>query len=61
MINETLRDEIVEAVTAADVCCPEAVCDAVLAVAAAGGDWRAELARAQANDAAERRALGIDE
>jgi hypothetical protein len=51
---ETTRDEIVDAVTSADLCSPEQVCDAVLAVANAGGDWRAELAKAVANDAAER-------
>jgi hypothetical protein len=46
-------DEIVNAVLEADLCSPEQVCDAVLAVANAGGDWRVELAKAIANDAAE--------
>jgi hypothetical protein len=55
-INVTIdvtREEILDAVTAADLCSPEQVCDVVLAVANAGGDWRAELAKAVANDAAE--------
>ena len=52
-INETTREEIIDAVTEADLCSPEQVCDVVLAVANAGGDWRAELAKAVANDAAE--------
>ena len=51
--SESLNDEIVNAVLEADLCCPEQVCDFVLAVANAGGDWRAELAKAVANDAAE--------
>jgi len=51
--NETTREEIIDAVTAADLCSPEQVCDAVLAVANAGGDWRVELAKAIARDAAE--------
>ena len=51
---ETTREEIIDAVTAADLCSPEQVCDAVLAVANAGGDWQAELDRAVAGDAAER-------
>ena len=53
-------DEIVAAVLEADLCCPEQVCDAVLAVANAGGDWRVELAKAVANDADECIALGIE-
>ena len=36
-------DEIVNAVLAADLWGPVEVCDAVLAVARAGGDWKAEL------------------
>ena len=61
--NETdsLREEISAAVEAADVCCPEQVCDACIAVAKDGGDWRAELTRAKTNDPSERRALGIDQ
>ena len=59
-INETTREEIIDAVTAADLCSPEIVCDAVLAVANAGGDWRAELAKAVANDAAECDAIGVE-
>ena len=51
--TETTREEIIDAVTAADLCSPEQVCDAVLAVSNAGGDWKAELAHAIANDAAE--------
>lgn len=52
-LTEEARREIVAAVVAADLCCSEAVCDAVLAVAEAGGDWKAELAGAIARDAAE--------
>lgn len=59
-ISDDLRNEIAEAVEASGVCCPEQVCDACIAVAADGGCWRAELASAIANDAAERKALGID-
>jgi hypothetical protein len=58
-LTEETRDEIVAAVEAADVCCPEQVCDMVLSVAKVGGDWKAELAKAKANDADERKALGI--
>ena len=50
---ETTREEIIDAVIAADLCSPEQVCDVVLAVANSGGDWRVELAKAVANDAAE--------
>jgi len=46
-------DAIIDAVLEADLCSPEQVCDAVLAVANAGGDWRVELDKAIANDAAE--------
>ena len=53
-------DEIVAAVLEADLCSPEVVCDAVLAVANAGGDWRAELARAVASDADECAAIGVE-
>jgi hypothetical protein len=53
-------EEIVNAVLEADLCSPEQVCDAVLAVANAGGDWRVELARAVANDAAECDAIGVE-
>ena len=55
------NDEILDAVAviAADLCYPEQVCDAVVAVANAGGDWRAELAKAVANDAAEAKSLGL--
>lgn len=59
-LSDDLRDEIIIATTSADLCCPEAVCDALMAVAEQDGDWRAELARAVANDAVERRALDID-
>ena len=56
-----LRDELIQLVEAADLCCPEQVCDAVLE---AGETSRAaalaELERAKANDAAECRALGIE-
>jgi hypothetical protein len=55
-----LINEISAAVEAADVCCPEQVSDACLAIAKDGGDWKAELARAKANDADERKALGIE-
>jgi hypothetical protein len=50
---ETTRDEIQAALEAADLCSPEQVGDALLAVANAGGDWRAELAKAIANDSVE--------
>lgn len=60
-ISDELRDEISDAVLAADVCCEETVFDACLAVAKFGGDWRAELAKAKANDASERKALQINE
>jgi hypothetical protein len=53
------RDQVIEAVEAADVCFPEQVTDAALAIWESGGDWRAELARVVANDPAERRALDI--
>jgi hypothetical protein len=52
-VPDELHEEIIEAVAAADLCSPEQVCDAVLGVANAGGDWKAELAKAIANDAAE--------
>jgi hypothetical protein len=55
-----LIDEISTAVEAADVCCPEQVSDACLAIAKNDGDWKAELARAKANDADERKALGVE-
>jgi len=57
---ETTREEILDALTAADLCCPDIVGDAVLAVANAGGDWRVELAKAVANDAAECDAIGVE-
>lgn len=60
MVGDDLRSEIAEAVEAAGVCCPEQVCDACIAVAAEDGCWRAELAKAIASDAAERKALGIN-
>lgn len=59
-MNDELRDELIALVEAADLCCPEAVCDAVLA---AGEISRAaaidELNRAKANDASARKSLGI--
>lgn len=61
MTNDYNRDEIVEAVEDSGVCCPETVCDAVLAVAETGGDWRAELAKAVARDLSESRGLTISE
>lgn len=61
MVGDDLRDEIAEAVEAAGVCCPEQVADACLAVAANEGCWQAELAKAIANDASERKALQINE
>lgn len=60
-MNDDLRNEIIEAVESADVCCPEQVCDMVLAAAQRGDDWQAELAKAKASDANERKALGVDE
>ena len=59
-ISDELREEITDAVLAADVCCEESVCDACIAVAKSGGDWRAELAKAIANDSAERKTLGVN-
>lgn len=56
-----LLDQVSDAVESSGVCCPEQVVDAVYAIAQAGGDWKAELAKAVANDASERKALGIDE
>jgi hypothetical protein len=52
-VPDEIREEIINAVTEADLWGPEQVCDAVLAVANAGGDWRAELAKAVANDVNE--------
>ena len=60
-MNDDLRNEIIEAVEAADVCCPEQVCDIVLAAAERGEDWQAALAKAKDVDASERKSLGIDE
>lgn len=59
-MTTTLLAEVSAAVEASDVCCPEQVTDALMAIAERGGDWRAELARAVERDPAERRALGID-
>lgn len=59
MVGDDLRDEIAQAVEDAGVCCPEQVCDACLAVAAAGGIWELELSKALQNDTGERRALGF--
>lgn len=58
-LTEESRRQIVAEVTAADLCCQEVVCDAVLAVAENGGDWRAELRGAIERDAAESRRLGV--
>lgn len=44
------RTEIIAAVEASGVSCPEQVCDWVLDAAEKGNDWRAELAKAVAND-----------
>ena len=60
MTTQETREEILTAVEAADVCCPEQVCDVVLAAAESGRDWKAELAQAIANDASERKTLGIE-
>jgi hypothetical protein len=50
-ITEELRAEIVAAVEAAGLTNPEQVCDWVLDAARRGENWRAELARAVANEA----------
>jgi hypothetical protein len=55
------RQDVVQAVVAANLCCPEQVCDAVLGVWEAGGDWRAELAQAIKNDADVAKQLGVQE
>ena len=60
MMTDKERSVVVEAVVAADLCCPEQVCDMVLAVADGGGDWRAELARAVVADVTERRVIGLE-
>lgn len=54
-LTESDRADLVAAVTRANLCCPEAVCDAVLAAAERDGveAGRVELRRAKANDAAE--------
>jgi len=49
------RDEIVAAVEAAGVYCPEMVCDRALEVASQGGDWRQVIAAAKAADDAASR------
>jgi hypothetical protein len=59
MISEELRNEIVEAVATADVCCEEQVCDMVLAAAGRGDDWQAVLAECKDRDAVERQSLGV--
>ena len=59
-ISESVRNEIIAAVEAADLCCPSQVIDVLIDRAERGEDWRAELARVVANDPAERRRLGID-
>jgi hypothetical protein len=60
-LTETLREDLVTAVLAADLCCPEVVTDAVLAAAERGGREAAlaELERAKAGDDAAARSLGI--
>ena len=59
-IDEDLRSEIAAAVESADVCCPDQVCDGCIEAVKNGLDWKSELAKAVANDASERKALGID-
>lgn len=59
MISEELRNEIVEAVAVAGVCCEEQVCDMVIAAAGRGVDWQAVLAECKDKDAAERQSLSI--
>ena len=61
MTDDELISEIAEAVEAADVCAPEQVADMCMIAAKEGRDWRAELARAKANDADERKTMGIDQ
>ena len=63
MITEAQREELVEAVNAADLACPEQVCDMVEAAGDRDGYDAAVkvLESAKANDAAERKSLGIDE
>ena len=58
--NTTENTTIADAVEAAGVSCAEQVCDALIALATRGGDWRAELAGAVARDGAERRRLRIE-
>lgn len=57
-----LRAELIAAVETADVCCPEQVCDAVIAAGETGGRGAAlaELERAKSQDAAERRAISVE-
>ncbi len=52
--------EIAQAVEAADVCCPVQVVDMCMIAHRNGMSWRDELARAKAEDADERRAMGIE-
>lgn len=54
------RQDVVEAVEAANLCCPVDVCDAVLGVWESGGDWRAELAEAVKNDAVVAKQIGLE-
>lgn len=58
--DKQCREEVVAAVEAASLCCPEQVCDAVLAVWENGGDWQDELAKAIRNDKECAKGLGIE-
>ena len=53
VLQLALIREVAEAVDAAGVYCPEAVADACIRIALAGGDWRGELRGAITNDAKE--------
>lgn len=63
MITETQREELIDMVLAADLTCPEQVCDIVEAAGDRDGYDAAIEAfeAAKANDAAERKSAGIDQ
>jgi hypothetical protein len=58
--DEEARQEIIAIVEEANVCCPEQVCDAVLAAWKNGENWNAVLAEAVANDAKVAKQLGVE-
>lgn len=57
----SVSQQIADAVTAADMVCPEQCCDVLISVAESGGDWRAKLAEMVAGDATEAKSLGIED